>query len=73
MLRIFFRLRSPTVTLRVHRLIAYKNSSLVRTLVKVKDSSSRMNADDRLSLDPLGPVEGIDGILEGSHAADVCP
>jgi hypothetical protein len=32
-----------------------------------------MNADDRLSLDPLGPVEGSDGIVEGSHVADVCP
>src|SRR6266567_9063913 len=35
--------------------------------------SSRMNADDRLSLDPLGRVEGGDGIVEGSHLADVCP
>jgi len=32
-----------------------------------------MNADDRLSLDPLGPVEGSDGIVEGSRVADVCP
>ena len=32
-----------------------------------------MNADDRLSLDPLGRVEGGDGIVEGSHLADVCP
>src|SRR5438477_13190743 len=31
------------------------------------------NADDRLSLDPLGRVEGGDGIVEGSHVADVCP
>src|SRR5262245_52470 len=35
--------------------------------------SSRMSADDRLSLDPPGPVEGGDGIVEGSHVADVCP
>ena len=35
--------------------------------------SSRMNADDRLSLNPLGWVEGGDGIVEGSHLADVCP
>src|SRR3977135_2641607 len=34
---------------------------------------SRMNADDRLSLNPLGRVEGGDGIVEGSHVADVCP
>src|SRR3984885_2775518 len=34
--------------------------------------SSRTNADDRLSLDPLGRVEGGDGIVEGSHVADVC-
>jgi hypothetical protein len=32
-----------------------------------------MNADDRLSLDPLGPIEGGNGIVEGSHVADVCP
>src|SRR5215467_1685503 len=32
-----------------------------------------MNADDRLSLNPLGWVEGGDGIVEGSHFADVCP
>src|SRR5215472_3108332 len=32
-----------------------------------------MNADDRLSLDPLGRVEGGDGVVEGSHFADVCP
>src|SRR5215468_2440965 len=35
--------------------------------------SSRMNADDRLALDPFGRVEGGDGIVEGSHVADVCP
>src|SRR5215831_14723947 len=35
--------------------------------------SSRTNADDRLSLDPFGRVEGGDGIVEGSHVADVCP
>src|SRR5438270_3678366 len=35
--------------------------------------SSRMNADDRLSPDPLGPVEGGNGIVEGSQVADVCP
>src|SRR5215470_2432022 len=32
-----------------------------------------MNADDRLPLDPLGPVEGGNRIVEGSHVADVCP
>ena len=32
-----------------------------------------MNADDRLSLDPLSRVEGGDGIVKGSHVADVCP
>src|SRR5205814_9391252 len=35
--------------------------------------SSRINADDRLSLASLGPVEGGNGIVEGSHFADVCP
>src|SRR5215469_466304 len=34
---------------------------------------SLRSADDRLSLDPLGRVEGGDGIVEGSHLADVCP
>src|SRR5438874_4497845 len=33
----------------------------------------RMNAYDRLSLDPLGPVEGVNRIVEGSRVADVCP
>src|SRR5215831_16364009 len=32
-----------------------------------------MNADDRLSLDSLGRVEGGNRIVEGSHIADVCP
>jgi len=32
-----------------------------------------VNADDRLSLDPLGPVEGANRIVEGSHVADICP
>ena len=32
-----------------------------------------MNADDRLSLNPLGPVEGGNRIVEGSHVANVCP
>src|SRR3954471_16886204 len=32
-----------------------------------------MNADDRLSLDPLGRVEGGNRTVEGSHVADVCP
>src|SRR2546428_4209787 len=32
-----------------------------------------MNADDRLSLGPLGLVEGGSRIVEGSHVADVCP
>jgi len=35
--------------------------------------SSRTNTDDRLSLDPLDPVESSDGIVEGSHVTDVCP
>src|SRR5262245_25193550 len=32
-----------------------------------------MNADDRLSLDPLGRVEGGNRIVEGSQVADVWP
>src|SRR5262249_45308731 len=34
---------------------------------------SRTNADDRLSLASLGPVEGGDGIVEGCDVADVRP
>jgi hypothetical protein len=34
--------------------------------------SSRTNADDGLSLDPLGSVEGGNSIVEGSDVADVC-
>src|SRR6266481_3017805 len=40
---------------------------------KYGPESLRTNADDRLSLDPFGRVEGGDGIVEGSHVADVCP
>jgi hypothetical protein len=44
------------------------------TFVDVSQSqSSRMNADDRLSLDPLGRVERGSRIVEGGHVADVCP
>ena len=32
-----------------------------------------MNADDRLSLGPLGRVEGGDGVIEGRDVADVRP
>ena len=32
-----------------------------------------MNANDRLSFDPFGPVEGGNRIVEGSHVSDVCP
>ena len=35
--------------------------------------SSRTNADDRLPLDPLGRVEGGDGIIEGRDVGDVRP
>src|SRR4051795_6681617 len=34
---------------------------------------SRTNADDRLPADPLGRVEGGDGIVEGRDVADVGP
>src|SRR4030095_6327880 len=34
---------------------------------------SRTNTDDRLPLDPLGRVEGGEGILEGRDVADVRP
>src|SRR5690348_10159665 len=33
----------------------------------------RTNADDRLSCDPLGRVEGRDGLVEGRDVADVRP
>src|ERR1051326_6404323 len=34
---------------------------------------SRTNADDRLALDPLGPVEGDHGVIKGRYFADVRP
>src|SRR3954465_3545436 len=34
---------------------------------------SRTNADDRLPADPLGRVEGGDGLVEGRDVADVRP
>src|SRR6516225_6135423 len=34
---------------------------------------SRTNADDRLPLASLGPVEGGDGVVEGRDVADVRP
>src|SRR5689334_12310340 len=34
---------------------------------------SRTNADDRLPVDPLGRIEGGDGIVEGRYFADVRP
>src|SRR5438552_13280422 len=41
--------------------------------VRQSPESSRMNANDRLSLDPLGRVEGGNRIVKGSHVADVSP
>src|SRR4051812_9159729 len=35
--------------------------------------SLQTNTDDRLSVDPLGPVEGGNGMVEFSQVADVCP
>src|SRR5437763_9483077 len=34
---------------------------------------SRTNADDRLPVDPLGRIEGGDGVVEGRGIADVRP
>jgi hypothetical protein len=34
---------------------------------------SRTNADDRLPVDPLGRIEGGDGVVEGRYFADVRP
>src|SRR5436309_14070795 len=34
---------------------------------------SRTNADDRLPVDPLGRIEGGDGVVEGRDVADVRP
>jgi len=35
--------------------------------------SLRANADDRLALDPLGRIEGGNGVVEGRDGADVRP
>lgn len=32
----------------------------------------RTNADDRLSLDPIGGIEGGNSVIEGRNLADVC-
>jgi hypothetical protein len=40
--------------------------------LEVTFQSSMINADDRLSLDPTGPIEGGNGIVERSHFAYVC-
>src|SRR5215510_6596768 len=45
-----------------------KNASRVRS-----SCASSSNADDRLPLASLGPVEGGDGIVEGRDVADVRP
>src|SRR5262249_25162679 len=44
-----------------------------RPRVSMDACRSRANADDRLTLASLGPVEGGDGIVEGRDVADVCP
>src|SRR5262249_53009912 len=41
--------------------------------IVVADEGLRTNADDRLPRASLGRVQGGDGIVEGSHVADVCP
>ena len=50
----------------------YVQGAVIAVLLAIAESP-RMNADDCLSLDPLGRVEGGDGIVEDSHVADVCP
>ncbi|MBQ0906106.1 hypothetical protein KBX63_29710 [Micromonospora sp. U21] len=52
------------------RLVRQQERRCVRDAVP---ESLRTNADDRLSLDPLGRVEGGDGVVEGRDVADVCP
>src|SRR5579862_8900949 len=42
-------------------------------MLTINPEVSRPSADDRLSPDPLGPIEGGNGIVEGSHVADVRP
>src|SRR5438309_1475990 len=44
------------------------------TQVGVRQSGSplRINVNNGLSPDPLGPVKGGNGIVEDSHIADVC-
>src|SRR5262245_65631077 len=51
------------------------NLFIVLSLLSIDTSSFKLlgRADDRLSLDPLGRVEGGNRIVEGSHVADVCP
>src|SRR5437016_9475685 len=48
-------------------------TTAAKALSSYSPCHSLRSADDRLSLDPFGRVEGGDGIVEGSHLADVCP
>src|SRR5215510_729988 len=68
--------RKPTDAPMSERYSAYEErfSFSVNFSVTVANrSSSRMNADDRLSLASLGRVEGGDGIVEARDVADVGP
>src|SRR4051812_48562810 len=44
-----------------------------RAIESCVNDSLRTNADDRLPADPLGRIEGGDGIVEGCDVADVRP
>src|SRR5438045_9240338 len=48
-------------------------TAIVRLHGSMGACRSRTNADDRLPLASLGPVEGGDGIVEGRDVADVRP
>lgn len=47
--------------------------SFAAKLRSLSPESSRPNADDRLSVDPLSRVEGSDRFVEGRDSADVRP
>jgi hypothetical protein len=52
----------------------FRNACTVQPKAWAADACrSRTNADDRLPADPLGRVEGRDGIVEGCDVADVGP
>src|SRR5262249_7806868 len=68
----------PSATTRCTPVLSFRPEArrprrLSQDVCAVHPESSRTNADDRLPLDPLGWVEGGDGVVEGRDVADDRP